>query len=92
MFQPWFIETPAPDQAWAARGACRDHDPGLWFAEESDTAQRQQAETICRGCPVATECLDYALAVPRLQGIWGATTPRQRTRIRNGTVPRPHAA
>lgn len=93
-----FTERPTPSLAWAGQGSCRAHpDPDLWFAAESDTTRRQQAEAICRTCPVAAECLRYALAVPGIDGIWAATTPRQRTRIRNRTPkpvppPRKHAA
>jgi WhiB family redox-sensing transcriptional regulator len=82
----WFTENPAPDLDWARHGACRDHDPDLWFAREKDP-RRHQAEAICRACPVVRDCLRYALAVPGLQGIWGATTPRLRTMFRNGTYP-----
>ena len=82
----WFTGRPAPDPAWASRGSCGSHpDPDLWFADESDTPRRHQAETICRACPVAADCLRYALALPALHGIWAATTPRQRTKLRNGT-------
>ena len=87
MSHPWFTTQPAPDKTWASRGSCASHpDPDLWFAEENDTPRRDQAETICRACPVAADCLRYALALPGLHGVWAATTPRQRTKLRNGTV------
>lgn len=96
--RPWYTRHPAPDEAWASRGSCRIHpDPDLWHASEHDTGRVRQAEAICRACPVALHCLLYALDIPALDGIWGATTSRQRTRIRNRTsspVPprRDHAA
>ena len=81
---------------WARRGTCRTHpDPDLWFSDENTPGQ-QEAAAICETCPVAGPCLDYALTVRPLHGIWGGTTPRQRTRLLNGTSnslpPRPHAA
>lgn len=81
----WFTAAPAPDETWASRGSCRTHpDPDLWFAD-GHTKEGHQAAAICRTCPVAADCYRYALAVPGLLGIWAATTPRQRTRLRNGT-------
>lgn len=74
---------PAPDPAWAARGACANHpDPDLWFTEADETRQHTAA-AICATCPVTAECLGYALSVPHLSGIWGGTTPTMRTRLRN---------
>lgn len=86
MPDPWFTQSPVLDGQWTSRGTCRDHDPDLWFAKEN-TPDADQAVTICKACPVAADCLRYALAVPGLQGIWGATTPRTRTKLRNGTHP-----
>lgn len=92
---PAITGRPGP-AGWRHRGSCRTHpDPDLWFSGENTPGQRQAA-AICRDCPVARPCLAYALAVPGLHGIWGGTTPRQRTRLRNrtsATIPaRPHAA
>lgn len=36
---------------------------------------------LCAECPVAVECLDYALRV-RVQGVWAGTTETERRRIR----------
>jgi WhiB family redox-sensing transcriptional regulator len=82
----WFTEYPGPDPEWTVRGACRHHNPDLWFAREN-TAESRQAEAICRACPVVRDCFRYALAVPGLRGIWGATSSRIRTMFRNGTYP-----
>jgi WhiB family redox-sensing transcriptional regulator len=43
----------------------------------------QPAKTICAGCPVRTECLDYALADDTLVGVWGGTSETERDHIRN---------
>lgn len=82
---------PGPDPAWAAHGACRDHDPDLWFAD-SRTTSHAAAVRVCRRCPVAASCLGYALAHPGFQGTWAATTANQRTRLRNHTMSRPPRA
>ena len=36
------------------------------------------ARALCSGCPVANECLSYALVNDERHGVWGGTTPRQR--------------
>ncbi len=91
-----YLTQPVPDPFWAASGACRRHpDPDLWFAD-ADSKPGRQAIAICSTCPVRVPCLGYALSVPGLDGIWAATTPNKRTRLRNDTPkpvpPRPHAA
>lgn len=56
-------------------------------AREKATAQAKKA---CAGCPVAAECLKWALANPGLTqtGVWAATTRRERTRLRKDLVAR----
>jgi Transcription factor WhiB len=46
----------------------------------------EAAKTICRQCPVQTACLAYALAADEREGIWAATTPDERRRIRSGAA------
>jgi hypothetical protein len=43
---------------------------------------RELAQRTCRVCPVRVPCLEYAMARPELDGIWGGLTERQRTRRR----------
>ena len=73
----------SPNPAWTASAACRNHpDPDLWFPEYGDHDPQPQALRICRTCPVRTPCLRYIFTLPHPQhGIWGGTTPRERTRI-----------
>lgn len=54
-----------------AAGAFSDQ----WF---TPAVQERAATKLCRGCPVQTACLTYALANPELEGVWGATTTAQR--------------
>lgn len=55
-------------------------DPELFF-EETSAPRIDSAKALCRGCPFRQPCLEYALR-HRVVGIWGATTPEQRQRIR----------
>lgn len=88
---PAITGRPGPG-GWAHHGACRTHpDPDLWFSGENTPGQ-QEAAAICGTCPVAASCLDYALSVPGLHGIWAGTTPRQRNGTPSPAPSRPQAA
>jgi WhiB family transcriptional regulator, redox-sensing transcriptional regulator len=68
---------------WHARGLCRrELSPDAWFPDASDTPEALEAARICRRCPVQAECLGQALARPEQHGIWGATNPTERRRLR----------
>ena len=66
---------------WQDHAACRDADPDLFFpdgAMRSARAQVKAAKLICRGCPVRTICLRWALASGQEHGIWGGLTEDER--------------
>ncbi|MHB2023602.1 MAG: WhiB family transcriptional regulator [Mycobacteriales bacterium] len=66
---------------WRRRGACLTVDPEIFFpvaVGEAANAQLEQAKAICRGCAVSVECLDWALGVRELEGVWGGTAPAER--------------
>ena len=44
---------------WMLRAACRGMDPDLFFPERGEITDA--CKTICRGCPVRLDCLDYAM-------------------------------
>ena len=73
---------------WQTRAACRDADPELFFpACDDDTSvlvarARVAIAPICGGCPVATECLRWALDTGQDHGLWAATTPTDRRAVR----------
>jgi WhiB family transcriptional regulator, redox-sensing transcriptional regulator len=66
--------------SWLDRARCAEVDPDLWFPEQGGNAR--PAKRICRRCPVRRPCLDYALRNGEMHGIWGATSPEDRERIR----------
>jgi len=70
---------------WRAAGACLAADPDLFFPISTrGPAERQiaRAKTICAGCQVRRECLEFAVAQELTYGIWGGTTPEDRQRER----------
>ena len=73
------METPTP---WMNDGNCKDQPPATFFP--SDGVGVEVAKRICATCPVATECLNYALDNRIDHGVWGGTSERQRRRLLKG--------
>jgi len=70
---------------WRTDSACRTTDPDLFFPVAAGAVANRQiarARRICADCPVREECLDFALRTQEPAGIWGGTTPEERTRTR----------
>jgi hypothetical protein len=66
--------------AWQRKASCRGTDSAAWFPSRGDVTTA--AKALCAGCPVRPECIAYALDDPRLIGIWGGTSVRDRQRMR----------
>ena len=74
-----------PPGRWAERALCAQTDPDTWYP--GNHAQAAAAKRICAACPVRAQCLQYALSGADTwrgitTGIWGGTTPRERSRLR----------
>ena len=69
--------------SWQRYAACRGQGIEEFFPEEGSGATR--AAAICAPCPVAEECLAYALDNPALKGVWAGTSERRRRRMRMAT-------
>jgi WhiB family redox-sensing transcriptional regulator len=70
---------------WADRAACKTEDPDLFFPVGSfgaNTRQVLRAKSVCRDCPVSTECLDWALTHDAIHGVWGGLTEDEREAMR----------
>jgi WhiB family transcriptional regulator, redox-sensing transcriptional regulator len=70
---------------WRSAAACRSADPDLFFpSSATGPAVRQidRAKTICAGCAVRRECLEFAVSHEQNYGIWGGTTADDRQRDR----------
>lgn len=69
-----------PDAAtWRRDAACLDEDPELFFA--GDDASVAAAKQVCARCPVRSECLETALAVNEMHGVWGGMAEGERRRL-----------
>jgi WhiB family transcriptional regulator, redox-sensing transcriptional regulator len=78
-----------PALRWHRQGACHGWPQDWWFPPENvlgaaRTALEDQAKAVCRRCPVRTCCLAAGLQTPAIAdiGVWGATTPKERVRLR----------
>lgn len=74
------VSTEAPDR-WQDQAACAGHDPDIWFRGRGGSIE--EAREICWGCPVRTDCLQYALDNREIFGVWGGLSEKQRRRIRS---------
>lgn len=74
------------EQDWQQLALCATLPPETFFLDGATggelTAREGQAKQICHACPVIRQCRDHAVNAPELHGIWGATTPRERERMR----------
>lgn len=68
-------------QSWRAQASCAEVDSELFFPEKG--ISNRPALRICAGCPVALDCLRWALAQDqRVVGIWGGTSEADRRKMR----------
>jgi hypothetical protein len=64
---------------WQEDGLCRQVDPDGLFVKG---AAQTEAKKICSGCPVISECLDYALDNDIQHGVWGGMTEYERRKLK----------
>jgi hypothetical protein len=77
-------DTISRDTDWRDQAACRDADSELFFPT-GDTGPSlliiEQAKTVCRRCPVAEACLQFAVDENIPAGIYGGLTDTERTSL-----------
>ncbi len=71
--------------AWVEEGVCASVDPEVWFPPQG--GNHADAKRVCGRCPVAQECLDYALATDEEYGVWGGASRLDRERMAAGAIP-----
>lgn len=72
----------ATAEDWTRLALCAGHPGrGWWFPADYHDDDAAKAVAICRACPVADECLSYAISTGQSDGVWGGTTPAQRSRV-----------
>ena len=68
--------------SWRDRAACRGLDPEVFFPDPGNCIGVERAKQVCAPCPVAWECLSYAIESNQTEGIWGGTTRGERRSLR----------
>ncbi|MEU3516859.1 WhiB family transcriptional regulator [Streptomyces sp. NPDC006654] len=70
--------------------ACTTYDGFFLDEYHVDSHEVRAATALCSRCPLVRACLIWALDNPTLtyDGIWGATTPAQRKKLRQGLIER----
>jgi WhiB family redox-sensing transcriptional regulator len=68
---------------WQFEGACNGIETDEFFLEDNMRGKTKRirevnAIAICNTCPVKQQCLDHALSVPEVYGVWGGMTEEQR--------------
>ena len=88
------INTPNPPSAdFFVDASCTGADTTVFFPV-SDTFAGE-AKAICATCPVAGQCLEYAISTHQSDGVWGGLTAVERHRLvrrRQKVAPRSSAS
>ena len=75
-----------PDEMWwLPEARCIGADPELFFpigTSEDALSQVAEAKTVCRGCSVRADCLEWSLATFQDAGVWGGLDEEERRVIR----------
>lgn len=67
--------------AWRSRALCAGDDLSTYFPEGLG-ADWRTPKKVCAACPVAAECLAFALASDTRDGVFGGLSPKQRAQLR----------
>lgn len=81
------------DWEWQLRGACRAHDPEIFFLPVNErgparAARERRAKQICASCPVLAACRDHAMRAVEVHGVWGGLTQHERAALGQGGAQR----
>ena len=65
------------------QGACQGIDTSIFYPDKDVFTHDEERmfQRMCTDCPIMMACLEWALVHERY-GVWGGTTPAQRSRIR----------
>ena len=73
------------DDRWREHAACATVDSDLFFpvgVTGPAVGQIAAAKAVCSGCPVRSECLEFAIATNQEYGVWGGTSEEERRALR----------
>jgi WhiB family redox-sensing transcriptional regulator len=70
---------------WRDEAECRSLDTAIFFPDPESAGFVEgvaDAKSICAVCPVANQCLEFAIRTRQDDGVWGGATPEERRSIR----------
>lgn len=73
-----------PQGDWVTEALCAQVDNEIFFPDKGGSVR--EGKQVCAQCPVAAECLDYALANNERFGIWGGLSERERRKLNDRRV------
>lgn len=68
------------DLSWQDFALCKETDPEAFFPIKGGSTR--EAKSVCHGCEVRDQCLEYALAHDDRFGIWGGLSERERRALK----------
>lgn len=68
------------EPTWRQRAACRGANTEMFFPGQGESTR--EAKAVCARCPVAAQCLEYAIDAREVHGIWGGRSEQERRAIR----------
>lgn len=72
------------EEEWPSRAVCSQTDPEAFYPEKGGSTR--DAKKVCVGCPVRTQCLQWALDHDERYGVWGGLSERERRRLKQGVI------
>ena len=78
----YFFDTDTDVHSWREVALCNGTTEVSFFPMPDDLVGINAAKEVCRGCPVADECVQFALETNQPDGIWGGTTAKERSKLR----------
>src|SRR5690625_3381782 len=70
---------------WRHEAVCRDEDPELFFPVGNSgpaLSQIAKAKLVCNRCPVATQCMKWALESGQDAAVWGGLSEAERRALK----------
>jgi len=61
--------------------ACKNQGIANFFPGRGKSSVIKKAINTCRFCPVQYECFEYAMNTQTEDGVWGGSTPEERTKL-----------
>lgn len=78
----YFFDTGLESHSWREIAACTDETAVSFFPQPDDLGAINEAKAVCATCPVADDCLQFAVETNQPDGIWGGLTVKERMRAR----------